>query len=353
VIKLRNKNTRLQNRHLVRFLAAGCLFLFFTGCSSAPPLYKETQLLMGTTIEVTIEGEKGRVSEISKIFFRKVKGLEKKFSLYDPESEIIKVNKNGRHALHPMRCRVSPEFFSLLEKSLLCSELTSGAFDITISPLAGLWGFKEQNPVFPGEEEIKDALDRCGYTNIILFPEDSAVSFSRAEVEIDLGAIAKGYIVGEGIKFLKKEGVKAALINAGGDLYCMGAPFNKEGWKVGIRHPRKKNKIITELTLRDKAVATSGDYENFFLYRDRVLSHIIDPGTGRPSETGVVSATVISADAAEADALATALIVMGKDKGLDLINHLVETEAIIISLKEGKFIAAASSGFKGKIKFEL
>ena len=251
------------------------------------------------------------------------------------------------------RCRVSPEFFELLEKSLIYSELTSGAFDISIGPLVQLWGFKERRPAFPGEEEIKNTLKRCGYTFIILSADEHEVSFSNPGVEIDMGAIAKGYIVDEGIKFLKKEGIDSALINAGGDLYCMGTPTNKEGWRVAIRHPRKQGKNIAQLTINDKAVATSGDYENFFLYEERFLSHVIDPRTGWPSETGVVSATVISPKNCEADALATALMVMDKKKGLDLINHLDGVEAIIVSLEDGKLNTAVSSGLEGKLKFEL
>ncbi|MBL7170388.1 MAG: FAD:protein FMN transferase [Candidatus Omnitrophica bacterium] len=311
---------------------------------------------MGTTVEVTIEigrpkgmrlkGARERASEISKRLFHRLKELETKFSLYNPESEINMVNKVAR-------VKLSPEFFELLEKSLIYSELTSGAFDITIAPLVKLWGFKEHKPRLPKEEDIRDALKRSGYTSIILSANAHEVSFSKPGVEIDMGAIAKGYIVDEGIKFLKKEGIDSALINAGGDLYCIGTPSGKEGWKVAIRHPRKRGKNIAQLTISDKAVATSGDYENFFLYKERFLSHVIDPRTGWPSETGVVSATVISPKNCEADALATALMVMDKKKGLDLINHLDGVEAIIVSLEDGKLNTAVSSGLEGKLKFEL
>ena len=305
---------------------------------------------MGTSVEVTIEDEKGKASEVSKQLFNRFKELEKKFSLYNPESEIVKVNKGAQHS---MRCRVSPEFFKLLEKGLIYSELTSGAFDITVAPLVKLWGFKERKYSFPKEEDIKNTLKMCGYTSIILSADEHEVSFSKPGVELDMGAIAKGYIVDEGIKLLRKEGIVSALINAGGDLYCMGTPSDKDGWIVAIRHPRKKNKTITQLIVRDKAVATSGDYENFFIHEGSYLSHIIDPRTGWPAETGVISATVISSKSCEADALATALMLMDKKKGLDLINHLDETEAIIISRENGKLNAVVSSGFEGKLEINL
>lgn len=304
---------------------------------------------MGTTVEVTIEGERDKTPEIARRLFKNLKELEGKFSLYNPESEIVKVNKNAA----TKKVKVSTEFFELLEKSLVFSELTSGAFDISIAPLVRLWGFKGDNPHFPEREEIRKAIKKCGYSFIHLSFRENEVSFSRPGLEIDMDAIAKGYIVQQGIKFLKKEGINAALINAGGDLYCMGAPSGKEGWVVGIQHPRKKERIIATLTIKDKAVATSGDYENFFVYKGRYMSHIIDPRSGVPSETGVVSATVISPDAAEADALATALIVMGKEKGLGLIDHLGEVEAIVVWLEKGKLRATTSSGLKGKIKFEI
>lgn len=325
------------------------LFIFFVGCSNAPPLYKETQFLMGTTVEVIIEGEKDMAKEVSQRFFARIKELDKKLSLYNAESEIAKINKfagNGKVA-------VSPEMAELLGKSLLYSELTQGAFDITVGPLVQLWGFKEHKPVIPEKEKIEDVLKRCGYVSIKIHPGSNEVSFSKPGMEIDLNAIAKGYIVGEGARLLKKAGVTSALINAGGDIYSIGAPFGKEGWNIAIQHPRKKNKVIAKLILADKAVATSGDYENFFVHEGKYLSHIIDPKTGRPSDRGVVSATVISSDAAEADALATALIVMGKGEGINLINRLDGVEAIVIYLKDEKLIAVTSSGLQNKIKIEL
>ena len=304
---------------------------------------------MGTMVEVTMEGEREESARICQRLFQRLEKIEARFSLYNPGSEITAVNsKAGREGV-----RVSDEFFNLLEKSLVWSELSSGAFDISVAPLVKLWGFKEHKPAVPKEEEIKKTRENCGYTYIRLSPENQEVTFLKPGLEIDMGGVAKGYIVGEGIRFLRKEGVKAALINAGGDLYGLGSPRGQEGWSVGIQHPRKKGKVFTRLIIADKAVATSGDYENFFLYEGKYLSHIIDLRTGRPSLSGVISATVISADSAEADALATALLVMGKDKGLDLINHLSGVEAIVISLENGKLQAATSSGLEGKIKFKL
>lgn len=328
----------------VYLLIGYSLLLLITGCSPRPSLYKETRLLMGTIVEVTMEGERDESAKICQRLFQRLEKIEARFSLYNPQSEINEVNsKAGRDVV-----RVSDEFFNLLEKSLVWSELTSGAFDISVAPLVKLWGFKEHKPAVPGEEEIKRALENCGYTYIRLSPKNQEVSFLKPGLEIDMGGVAKGYIVGEGIRFLRKEGVRAALLNAGGDLYGLGSPLGQEGWSIGLQHPRKKGKIFTKLVICDKAVATSGDYENFFLYEGKYLSHIIDPKTGRPSLSGVISATVISADSAEADALATALVVMGKDKGLDLVNHLSGVEAIIIFLEQGKLKAAASSGLEGK-----
>jgi thiamine biosynthesis lipoprotein len=322
--------------------------IFFTGCSNAPPLYKETQVLMGTTVEVIIEGEKENAKDLSQRFFNRLKELDKKLSLYNAESEIAKINKFAGSG----KVRVSPEMAELLEKSLIYSELTQGAFDVTIAPLVQLWGFKDHRPSLPEKEKIEDALKRCGYVSIKIHP-GREVSFSKPGMEIDLNAIAKGYIVGEGARLLKRGGVKAGLINAGGDIYAIGAPYGKEGWNIAIQHPRKKNKVIAKLTLSDTSVATSGDYENFFVHEGKYLSHIIDPKTGWPSDRGVVSATVISSDAAEADALATALIVMGKEDGINLINQLDGVEAIVVFDKDEKLTAATSSGLQDKIKIEL
>ena len=170
---------------------------------------------------------------------------------------------------------------------------------------------------------------RCVDEVFLSIDEDkSVVSFLKEGVKIDLGAIAKGYAVDRAIRKIRELRVKSCLIDAGGDIYCLG---NKEGdlWQVGIRHPRKKNEIMDIIKLESKAVATSGDYEQMFILNDKRYSHIIDPKTGYPADKGIISVTVIAPYCLTADALATSIFVLGKNKGMDLVNYYGNSEALI------------------------
>jgi len=170
-------------------------------------------------------------------------------------------------------------------------------------------------------------------------------------MSLDLGGIAKGYAVDKAIVVLRKEGIEAALLNAGGDIYCLGGRDKNKKWRVALQHPRKKNSILTVLELEDMACATSGDYQKYIQIDGRRYSHIINPKSGYPCTDVPASVTVLAEDCASADALATSIFVLGPKKGIDLINRLENTEAIVVSLQEEKLDILLSRGLKGKLKF--
>ncbi|HIE43941.1 MAG TPA: FAD:protein FMN transferase, partial [Candidatus Omnitrophica bacterium] len=202
----------------------------------------------------------------------------------------------------------------------------------------------------PKKEEIEKARTRVGWEKIILTSQGE-VGFAVDHVSINLGGIAKGYIVDKAIMYLKEKGIRSALINAGGDMYCLGKKRKGEPWQIGIRHPRKKDAIIGVVKLYDKAIATSGDYEKFFTLHGKRFSHIINPSTGYPVDNNVIQATVIAPICADADALATALMVMGTEKGLRLIEGLKDTEAVMIEEdKMGKLLIHYTSGLQNSIE---
>ncbi len=320
-------------------------------------LYKKNYLLMGTFAEITLTQQKDRlVDETAK----KMQAWENELSVFKKGSEVKKINSLEKDKT----TRVSNNVYEVIEKSIYFSKLTDGAFDITVSPLLKLWHFEEGKlKEIPSEEEIEQALESVGWQNITLTPNRPArqpahqnfsggsfsggeIGFKKDGMSINLGGIAKGYIVDKAILHLKKRGIRSALINAGGDIYCLGKKDNGEKWNVGIRHPSKKNAVIGTLALADKAVATSGDYEKFFMLNEKRFSHIINPKIGYPVNNRVIQVTIVADTCIEADALATALMVMGKEKGLELIEKLPNTEAVII---EGKLEISYTSGLKESI----
>ncbi len=275
-------------------------FAFLSGCQDQE-LYRDKRLMMGTFVEV-VSPEK----RAPQIVFEAIKQTEDLLSKYKKDSDISELNKRGQW-------RVSPQTMYLLQKARLFWEKSEGAFDMTVGPLMDVWGFTDKKYRVPAKEEIAKALGCVGFEKIILSLNDNVVKFKLSGMKIDAGAIAKGYAVDRAVQALKEAGIKSCLINAGGQIYCLG---DKSGqpWHIAVRNPRQES-FITEFALKNKAVSTSGDYEQYFIQDNLRYAHIMDPKTGYPSDSKVISVTVIADDGLTADALSTAIFVLGKQKG--------------------------------------
>lgn len=283
-----------------------CVFslTLMAGCRDKRPLYKETRVMMGTFIEVV--SPDSRASEVA---FDELKRIEKLLSKYDPESEVSQLNKLGK-------LKASPETFFVIRESVEFWRLSGGAFDITVAPLIDLWGFTERDFRVPKAGEIDDTLRLVGSDKIHLNNEDNMIEFSLSGMKIDLGAIAKGYALDCAAVKLKKKGINSCLINAGGQVYCLGSKFGSP-WKIAVKSARGKD-FSGFLELKDKSVSTSGDYEQYFIKDNKRYSHILNPRTGYPVDNGIKSVTVIAPDGLTADALSTSIFVLGREKGLGL-----------------------------------
>ncbi|MFA7706353.1 MAG: FAD:protein FMN transferase, partial [Candidatus Omnitrophota bacterium] len=230
-----------------------------------------------------------------------------------PESEISQLNRTGR-------LKVSPDTFYIIKRSKEFWQETEGAFDISVAPLVEIWGFSDQKHKVPSEGLIKDTLRLVGSDKIILHEKDNVVEFKLSGMKIDLGAIAKGYALDCAAVKLKENNISSCLINAGGQVYALGK--GPEGnWRVAIQNPRKRqvSKII-ELE-KEESVSTSGDYEQFFFDNGKRYCHILDPKTGYPVTNAISSVTVTTDSALEADALSTAIFVLGKEKEEELLKR--------------------------------
>lgn len=317
--------------------------LILSGCGDKEPLRhtepirKRQELLMGTLVEISIADEDKDATEIDLAIdkaFKEIKRIEDLLSPYNKDSEISRINRLGeREAI-----TVSDETFSLIKRSIEFSRISEGAFDITVAPLLELWGFSIDpsagSPVIPSEEEVKTKLSLVGWDRIITHDRSRSIAFSRAGMKIDLAAIAKGYAVDRAIEALRGEGITRAIVDAGGDIYCLGAKSETEPWVIGIKDPRRPNEILNTLDIIDRAIVTSGDYERYFIVEGKRYSHIIDPRTGYPVQNKVMSVTILAPGCLEADALATAVFVMGEEKGAEFIDQFDSVEVIIKTLDE-------------------
>ena len=298
-------------------LSTTCYLLpaILCGCQNKT-LHKDTQVLMGTFVEVTSPDK-----EAPHIVFSEIRRVENLLSKYKEDSDIAKLNKIGK-------LKVSPETFYVLQKAKEFWQLSDGALDITVGPLLDTWGFSDKKYYLPNNEEIRQALRKVGFEKIIFHIDDNVVEFKIPGMKIDLGAIAKGYAVDCAVKKLKERRIKSCLINAGGQIHCLGDKFGRP-WNVAVSGPRNKG-FWDYLKLKDAAVATSGDYEQYFMHKGKRYAHIFNPKTGYPADSGIVSVTVIAPDGLTADALATSIFILGKDEGLKLAKRFKDVRVEII-----------------------
>jgi len=297
--------------YILTFLSAGNILSYDS--------ISQTEIHMDTYVKITIE-KISNYKIILKEAFKKIENLENKLSIFKPDSEISLLNKKGRLS-------ISKDIKGVLHKSLKISQLTDGAFDITCKPLIDLYKKAEKRNFPPTLSEIKKTLKFIGWEKIKI--ERDFITLKKG-MELDLGGIAKGFVADEIVKFLKSKGVRNGLINAGGDAYCFG--LNPEGkkWRIGIRNPKEKIKIIKIIEISEKGIVTSGDYERYMKIKGKKYSHIVNPKTGKTVQDFPVSVTIIASDCTTADGLATGCFVLGTKKGLKLLNKIQGIEGLII-----------------------
>ena len=292
-------------------------------------------MLMGTMVSVEIvTNSSGVTSGRMEKVWAEAERLERVFSRYLPDSEISLINREAGHRPVP----ISDEMMDVLSRAEDISRITQGAFDVSVGPLMKIWGFfPERKGRVPAEDELADCIARVGWRAIELNRSERTVYFLKPGVEIDLGALAKGYVVDRIVELLVEEGIENGLVNAGGDIYCLGEYPGGRSWRIGLEHPRDEDEILTVLELKNRAVATSGDYRNYFIRSRLRYPHIIDPRTGRPSRSKVVEVSVMAPDCLTADGLATAMFVMGADRGINLLKQIEDVDGVIVTEEEGEF----------------
>ena len=262
-------------------------------------------------------------------------------STYNSNSEIVRFNNSTEYLA------VTDGLKNILKISREYTAATNGAFDITVAPLVELWGFKNfnNNWVPPIKSDIDSLLRFIG--NEHWYIDKSTIYKRNKDLKIDLNAIAKGYGVDQIAKYLLSLGYKSFIVEIGGEVYCHGLKYNVKPWKVGIELPDfSSGNLLETVSLENFALATSGDYRNYYNYKGRVYSHIINPQIGSPVEHNLVSATVIAPTCLEADVLATALMVMGVDKAITFINKSNNVECLLVQrFKDNTLKISKSKGF--------
>lgn len=310
-------------------------FLIFvlTGCGQDPSV-KETRILMDTFCEISCYGDsKDKSIAAIDAAFKEMERIEHVFSKFDENSEVSKINRRSGSE----KVKVNEEVFKLTEEAVYYSRVSEGAFDITVAPLMEIWGFVRKNKTMPGKETIENALKSVGYKNIELDSEELSIKFLNKGAKVDFGGIAKGYAADRAKDVLVSKGIKNGLVNLGGNIFALGSAPGKKNWKIGVYDPGNKGKLLQSFELNDRAISTSGNYERFFEIEGKRYSHIINPITGEPCH-GIISVTVVADSAEQADALSTAIFVMGEGKGLNLAKSIKGIKVLILK-EDGKIIS--------------
>ncbi len=285
-----------------------------------------TTLLMGSRYDLTVvaatEAEGNAYIDTA---IAEITRIEKLISDWDPSSQTSEINRNA--GIRPVK--VNKELIDLIQRSIAISKLTDGAFDISYASMDKIWKFDGSMTTMPSPEEIQASVEKVGYEKIILDLDSQTVFLSEVGMKIGFGAIGKGYAADKAKQLLMEKGVIAGIINASGDMNTWGKQPDGTDWMVAITNPMNKDNAFGILPLKQGAVVTSGDYEKFVEFEGVRYGHIINPKTGYPT-VGIISVTIFAASAELADALATAVFVLGTEVGLDRINQLPEVKCIIV-----------------------
>jgi len=323
---------------LVVFLVVFAKGYFFRGRVA---LVRETRLAMGTYISIaTYYHNDDYLKKVMGDAFKRVEDIENAMSRYKEDSELSVLNRSKQ----PGKYKVSDDLWHVLtvaDKIYLESE---GTFDITVKPLLELWQAASDNDKLPNKAEVDAVLPQIGWKKVVLHPETQEIEYLDDNIEITLDALAKGYAVDAVVEVFKKAGIENCIVDAGGDLYCYGQPKKRKYWNVGVRDPLKKPRVIKILYINDKSVVTSGNYERFYTIEGQTYPQIFSPETGYPVTVNI-SVSVIADRAIDADAWATALMVIEQEKGCDIIEQFTGMDALIIATKHGKLRIRKTSGF--------
>jgi len=314
------------------FVGALALVLFLMYRARPPLSHEESRVAMGTLVSMTVIGlDEGEASSAMEDAWAEIERVDSLMTRYSDDSGVARLNaRGGGRAERPLA--------SVLHVALRVARTTSGAFDPTVAPLVDLWGFGE-GMVLPEHADVRAALEMVDYERVRV--DTTTLVVDLCGTEVDLDGVAKGYAVDAAVSALESAGVTSALVDAGGDIGLLGRGPRRK-WTIGIKDPRGEG-LLGVLRLEGGSVATSGDYQRFGMVDGVRYHHILNPRTGYPAR-GVLSATVVCDDCVTADALATAVFVMGAVDGMAFIEATPGVEGVIVSGDESVDEVLVSSG---------
>lgn len=330
---LKKSITKMRAHALCVFFLLSLFML--SGCTSTKAIkpISKTSFLIDTVVTISLYDKQDQ--KILDECFELIKKYENQLSKTVETSEIYQLNATGS-------AEVSDNVLFLMKKAIHFAEISDGALDISIGAATSLWDFKADFPRVPTNQEVTAAVKTIGYQDILI--AGNRVTLKKPGMQIDLGAIAKGYIADEVANFLREKGITSAIINLGGNVFVVGEKAKNTPFSVGLQAPFKtRDEVLGQVKISNRSVVTSGIYEKYFEIDGVFYHHILDPKTGMPVSNDLNAVCVISDSSADGDALTTVCYVLGAEKAMPLIESLPNVEALFM-LKDGTIIE--SSGMK-------
>lgn len=328
------------------FLLCALIALIGTGlagCRKGPP--SQAEFVLGTVCTVSLydQGKAGVYREL----FSRFREIESRMSVTLPDSELNRINAHA--GIEPVT--VQADVFAVLALAVRYAELSGGAFDPTVGPLVSLWGIGGDNPRLPSPEEIDALLPLVSWRDLELDREGLRVFLTRPGMTLDLGAIAKGYAADEAARILRENRIKRAIIDLGGNILAYGEKRDRSPWRIGIQNPLdSRGAYIGIMEVRNQTVVTSGVYERFFEEAGARYHHILSPADGYPVRNGLLSVSIVTRRSADADALSTAVFVLGYEKGKALVESQEGAGAVFVFEDKSIRLCGADGTIKNKKK---
>lgn len=304
------------------------ILLIFCNANAQIAVKRDT-VLMGSRFDITIVATDSTSAEKNiNLVIDEIIRIENLISEWKPSSQVSEVNRNA--GIKPVK--VDKELFDLTKRALFFSEISNGAFDISIAAMDKIWKFDGSMEELPSQEMLLKAIEKVGYNNIEFNEKESSIFLKLPGMKIGFGATGKGYAADQGRLLMQQLNVKAGIVNASGDMATWGTQPDNTPWRIGITNPINPKKSLKIIEVHKAAITTSGDYEKYVEFNDKRYSHIINPKTGMPA-SGLISVTVIGENAETANGLSTSIMVLGYRKGLQLLKNYPDYACLILTDK--------------------
>lgn len=327
-------------------LLCAVILMIVTGCKQNNARVSAMEEHFGTILTITLYGnDEKTLNQLIQNSFKECARMEQIFSAKLPDSELSRVNDTAYQG----EIEVSAELANVLDAAFYYNELSQGALDVSVGKLIDLWGIGTENERIPEKEEIEAYAGMKGCSYIEWNQENRRLRYKDKRIRIDLGAIAKGYAAQRMKQMLLEQNSNIrGIIDFGGNIVAIGEKEDGGTWNIGITNPYSPGDVYASVSVKDKCIVTSGNYERYFEREGIRYHHILDPKTGYPAQNGVISATIIGADSMQCDALSTAGFILGKEKAIQLIESIEGVEAIFIDEAGNDYCTSGMSSYNYK-----